>query len=67
MLGSAGGSTAQAIENAQAAEAAGAEGILLLPPYLTECDQEGLFEHVWAVCASTSIGVIIYNRANAIY
>ena len=49
------------------AEAAGAEGILLLPPYLTECDQEGLFQHVSAVCASTSTGVIVYNRANAIY
>jgi 5-dehydro-4-deoxyglucarate dehydratase len=31
VLASAGGSTAQAIENAKAAEAAGADGILLLP------------------------------------
>ncbi len=67
VLGSAGGSTKQAIQNAQDSEAAGAEGILLLPPYLTECDQEGLFQHVSAVCASTSTGVIVYNRANAIY
>ena len=64
---SAGGSTAQAIENAKAAEAAGADGILLLPPYLTEADQAGLIEHVSAVCRATSLGVIIYNRANAIY
>src|SRR6476620_10123099 len=67
VLASAGGSTAQAIENAKAAEAAGAEGILLLPPYLTEADQGGLIEHVSAICAATSLGVIIYNRANAIY
>ena len=67
VLASAGGSTRQAIQNAQDAEAAGAEGLLLLPPYLTECDQAGLLEHVSAVCASTSIGVIVYNRANAIY
>jgi 5-dehydro-4-deoxyglucarate dehydratase len=67
VLASAGGSTAQAIENAKAAEAAGAEGILLLPPYLTEADQGGLIEHVSAVCSATSLGVIIYNRANAIY
>jgi 5-dehydro-4-deoxyglucarate dehydratase len=67
VLASAGGSTAQAIENAKAAEAAGAEGILLLPPYLTEADQDGLVEHVSAVCRATSLGVIIYNRANAIY
>lgn len=67
VLGSAGGNTAQAIANSQAAEAAGAEGILLLPPYLTECDQDGLLEHASAVCASTSLGVIVYNRGNAVY
>jgi 5-dehydro-4-deoxyglucarate dehydratase len=67
VLGSAGGNTAQAIANSQAAEAAGAEGILLLPPYLTECDQDGLLEHASAVCGSTSLGVIVYNRGNAVY
>jgi 5-dehydro-4-deoxyglucarate dehydratase len=67
VLGSAGGSTKQAILNAQDSEAAGAQGLLLLPPYLTECDQDGLFAHASAVCASTSTGVIVYNRANAIY
>jgi 5-dehydro-4-deoxyglucarate dehydratase len=67
VLGSAGGNTAQAIANSQAAEAAGAEGILLLPPYLTECDQDGLLEHASAVCGATSLGVIVYNRGNAVY
>lgn len=67
VLGSAGGNTAQAIVNSQAAEAAGAEGILLLPPYLTECDQDGLLEHASAVCGATSLGVIVYNRGNAVY
>ena len=67
VLGSAGGNTAQAIANARAAEAAGAEGLLLLPPYLTECDQDGLLEHASAVCGATSLGVIVYNRGNAVY
>ncbi|WP_120004536.1 5-dehydro-4-deoxyglucarate dehydratase [Nesterenkonia muleiensis] len=67
VLGSAGGSTHQAVQNAKAAEAAGCEGLLLLPPYLTECDQTGLMAHVDAVCSATSIGVIVYNRGNAIY
>lgn len=67
VLGSATGSTKSAIANAQGAEAAGAEGVLLLPPYLTECDAEGLYNHAAAVCESTSLGVIVYNRANAIY
>ncbi|MEU2199874.1 5-dehydro-4-deoxyglucarate dehydratase [Isoptericola sp. NPDC019482] len=67
VLGSAGGATAHAVRNAVAAEAAGAEGVLLLPPYLTECDQEGLLAHASAVCAATGVGVIVYNRANAVY
>ncbi|TAP28274.1 5-dehydro-4-deoxyglucarate dehydratase [Arthrobacter sp. S41] len=67
VLASAGGSTKQAIQNAQDAEAAGAEGLLLLPPYLTECDQEGLYQHVSKICSSTKTGVIVYNRANAVY
>ena len=67
VLGSAGGNTYQAIQHAQGAEKAGAEGLLLLPPYLTECDQEGLFEHASAIIGSTSLSVIVYNRANAVY
>jgi len=61
------GGTAQAIEQVRAAEAAGADGILLLPPYLTEADQIGLVEHVSAVCASTRLGIIVYSRANAVF
>lgn len=60
------GGTATAIEQAQAAEAAGADGVLLLPPYLTEAGQRGLSEHVSAVCRSTNLGVTVYSRANAI-
>ncbi|MEV0383831.1 5-dehydro-4-deoxyglucarate dehydratase [Nonomuraea sp. NPDC050643] len=60
------GGTATAIAQAKAAEAAGADGLLLMPPYLTEAGQEGLVEHVSAVCAGTGLGVIVYSRANAI-
>lgn len=67
VLAPAAGSTAQAVRNAQDAQAAGAEGLLLLPPYLTEADQLGLEAHVDAICSATDLGVIIYNRANAIY
>ena len=42
--------TALAIELAQAAERAGADGILLLPPYLINSEQAGLAAHVEAVC-----------------
>jgi len=67
VLASAGGWTRNAIANARAAEEAGAEGILVLPPYLTECDQAGLVEHVSAIASATNLAIIVYNRANAIY
>jgi len=63
IVAGAGGGTTLAIQYAQAAEKAGAQGILLLPHYLTEASQEGLINHVKAVCASVKIGVIVYNRA----
>jgi 5-dehydro-4-deoxyglucarate dehydratase len=58
--------TAIATQFAQAAESAGADGILLLPPYLVNAEPAGIMAHVEAVCASTSLGVIFYNRDNAI-
>ncbi|MGW3360003.1 5-dehydro-4-deoxyglucarate dehydratase [Streptomyces bungoensis] len=67
ILAPAGYGTATAIEFAAAAERAGADGILLFPPYLTEAGQEGLARHVEAVCRATSLGVVIYSRANAVY
>jgi 5-dehydro-4-deoxyglucarate dehydratase len=57
--------TAIAREMAVAAEKAGADGILLLPPYLVFSEQDGLAAHVEAVCAATKLGVIVYNRDNA--
>ncbi|WP_425430168.1 5-dehydro-4-deoxyglucarate dehydratase [Chromohalobacter canadensis] len=51
---------------ASAAEEAGADGILLMPPYLTECPQEGLVEYARQICDSTSVNVIYYNRGNGV-
>ena len=58
--------TAIAVELAKSAEKAGADGLLLLPPYLLEPSQEGLVAHIEAVCKTTSIGVIVYNRDKAV-
>ena len=66
VLAPATGSTVNAVAQVQAAEAAGADGILLMPPYLTEAGQRGLVEHISAVCAATNLGVIFYSRANAV-
>ena len=66
VLAPATGSTANAVAQAKAAEAAGADGILLMPPYLTEAGQAGLVEHASRVCEATGLGVIVYSRANAV-
>lgn len=65
VLGAAGYGTAIAVEMARQAEIDGADGILLLPPYLTEMPPSGLYAHVARVCAATSLGVVLYHRANA--
>ncbi len=57
-----GGPTRFAIACAQEAERLGAHGILLMPHYLTEAGQDGLINHVQAVCNSVRFGVIVYNR-----
>jgi len=62
VIGAAGYGTATAISYAQKTEKIGADGLLLLPPYLVEGPQEGLRAHIAAVCQSTRLPVIVYNR-----
>ncbi|WP_136068736.1 5-dehydro-4-deoxyglucarate dehydratase [Modicisalibacter radicis] len=66
VIASAGLSVGAGQAYARAAEQAGADGILLMPPYLTECPQEGLVEYARQICDSTSINVIYYNRGNGV-
>lgn len=63
ILAGAGGPTRAAIAFAQEAERQGAQGVLLLPHYLSEASQDGLVRHVEEVCKSVDLGVIVYNRA----
>jgi len=62
IIAGAGGGTTLAIKYAQEAERQGAQGVLLLPHYLTEASQDGLVAHVEAVCKSVKFGVVVYNR-----
>jgi len=66
VVAGAGVNTRRAIADATAAEAAGADGILLLPTYLMAGTQEGQYAHVKAVCDAVSIGVVVYNRATSV-
>ena len=56
--------TLAAVSFARTAAELGADGLLLLPPYMTESSQAGLAKHVEAVCRASDLGVIVYNRAN---
>ncbi|SEL86485.1 5-dehydro-4-deoxyglucarate dehydratase [Halomonas daqiaonensis] len=66
VIASAGLSVESGKAYAKAAEEVGADGILLMPPYLTECPQDGLVEYARQICDSTRLNVIYYNRGNGI-
>ena len=51
-----------AVEMAQAAEKAGADGILAFPPYYPNAEEDGLFEYYRSIGAATSLGLLIYSR-----
>ena len=59
--------TKLACQFAQAAEEAGADGIMVMPPYLLVSEQEGLYQHYRQVAAATRLGVILYQRDNAVF
>lgn len=59
--------TALASHFSAAAESAGADGLLALPPYLVQADQEGLRRHYEALAEATELPVILYQRDNAIF
>ena len=62
-----GGSLPLAKQFAAAAQRAGADGLLLLPPYLVSCPPLGLVKFVKEVIASTTLSVIVYQRGNAVF
>lgn len=63
----AGGPLGHAIECARVAEAAGADGLLVLPPYLVGGPSSGIVAYVEAIVAATKLPVIVYHRGTAQY
>ncbi|MFB4195276.1 5-dehydro-4-deoxyglucarate dehydratase [Streptomyces carpaticus] len=55
---------ALALDFARSAEAAGADGLLALPPYLVRAEQHGLLAHYTRLAAATSLDLIVYQRDN---
>ncbi|GAB7107562.1 5-dehydro-4-deoxyglucarate dehydratase [Streptomyces phaeofaciens JCM 4814] len=67
VVAGAGYGTALAVRYARLAEAAGADGLLAMPPYLVVAAQEGLLRHYRELAAATSLPVIVYQRDNAVF
>jgi 5-dehydro-4-deoxyglucarate dehydratase len=66
VISSVGRSIPEAIAYAKMCEEAGINALLLFPPYLTECPQDGVYEYAKAIMKSTSLPVIYYNRGNGV-
>ncbi|MDE0546636.1 5-dehydro-4-deoxyglucarate dehydratase [Microbacterium sp. C7(2022)] len=62
-----GGPLGNAVALAKSAADAGADALLVLPPYLVGSPQAGLVAYIEAVAAASDLPVIVYHRANAQY
>lgn len=61
-----GGNISDAVELAELSETLGADGYLILPPYLIEPEQKGLYEYLSTVAGSTGLNAIVYQRDNCV-
>lgn len=61
IAGSGSNSTEHTIRLSRAAEAAGADALLLVSPYYNKATAEGLYQHFSAAALSVGIPVILYN------
>jgi 5-dehydro-4-deoxyglucarate dehydratase len=59
--------TTLAIEYARAAESAGADALLVLPPYGADGGQEGLLRHYTALAEATGLELILYQRDATVF
>lgn len=62
VLGIASLSTHEAVAMAKAAAAAGAQGLMVLPPYVYSSDWPEMKTHVSAVIAATKLSCMLYNN-----
>lgn len=64
VLAGAGGPLGAALEQARTARAAGADGLLLMPPYLAQGTKAGFVKYVNAI--SAELPVIVYQRGSVV-
>lgn len=61
IAGAGSNSTKEAIHLSQAAEKAGADGLLLVTPYYNKATQNGLIAHYTAIAESVNIPILLYH------
>lgn len=61
-----GGSVVEAVQLARLSEDLGVDGYLILPPYLIEGEQEGLYNYYKTIIQSSNLNAILYQRDNAV-
>ncbi|MGC6456339.1 MAG: 4-hydroxy-tetrahydrodipicolinate synthase [Coraliomargaritaceae bacterium] len=61
IAGTGSNSTAEAVELTRQAEAAGADGFLVVAPYYNKPSQEGLFQHFSAIAEVTEKPIVLYS------
>ncbi|MFC7729105.1 5-dehydro-4-deoxyglucarate dehydratase [Actinomadura keratinilytica] len=66
VVAGAGGPLGAALDQARGAAAAGADGLLLMPPYLAQGPRHGLRAYVEAVARAAGIPVIVYQRGGVV-
>jgi 5-dehydro-4-deoxyglucarate dehydratase len=66
VIAGAGGPLGSALRQARQAAEAGADGLLLMPPYLAQGPAEGLRAYVGAIAEAAGLPVILYQRGGVV-
>ncbi|MEK3800323.1 4-hydroxy-tetrahydrodipicolinate synthase [Peribacillus sp. FSL H8-0477] len=61
IMGTGSNNTYASIELTKRAEANGADAVMLVAPYYSKTNQEGLYQHFKAIAESTALPVMLYN------